>query len=142
MSKSISFRRVSIIEDLHVILKVWEAQEVIYNACAKHESHLKIDSTYKEDLKSGFKWENIQLDIRYFYFNCQIWDTRISKPKKDIVKNIDNFAPKEWYEADIVHLSHYVSGDFINFFYNDRSFHKVWIDHSTKKNPDCLKNIS
>ena len=71
-SKCISPRRVSVIEDWYIIPKVWEAQEVIYNAHTKHGSHLKIDDTYNEVLKSGFKWEDIQGDIRDFYFKYQI----------------------------------------------------------------------
>ena len=63
---------------LYVISKVWEAQEVIYDAHTKHGSHLKLDSTYTEVLKSGFKWENIQVDISHFYFKCKIWEARIS----------------------------------------------------------------
>ena len=125
LSKSISPRRVSVIEDWYIIPKVWEAQEVIYNAYTKHGSHLKIDATYKEVLKSGFKWENIQWDIRDFYFKCQIWEARISKPrKKDIVKHIDTYAPKERYQADTINLSSYVSGDFKYIF--------TMVDHFTK----------
>ena len=56
---------------LWVIPKVWEAKEIIYNAHTKHRSHLKIDSTYKEVLKSGFKWENIQ--VTQEIFTLSVW---------------------------------------------------------------------
>ena len=83
----------------------------------KHGSHLKINITNKEDLKSGFIWENIQVDICDFYFKSQIWEARITKPrKKEIVKHIYTYASKKRYQADTLHLSIYVSGDFKYIF--------------------------
>ena len=65
ISKSILLRRVSIIEDWYVFPKVGKRKK-LFTMHTQYGSYLKINSTYKDILKSGFKWENIQVDIRDF----------------------------------------------------------------------------
>ena len=92
---------------------MWQAQEVIYNAHTKHGSHLKVNPTFNEILKAGYRWDNMIVDIRDFYFKCQVWEVRTSKPRKNlIVKHIDSHKPKERYQADTVLLSDYIRDDF------------------------------
>ena len=64
-------------------------------------------------------------DIRDFYFKCQVWEVRTSKPRKNlIVKHIDSHKPKERYQADTVLLSDYIRDDFKYLF--------TMVDHFTK----------
>ena len=101
--KSISPKRNEVIEEWLIIPEVWQAQEVIYNAHTKHGSHLKVDPTFNEILKAGYRWDNMIVDIRDFYFKCQVWEVRTSKPRKNlIIKHIDSHKPKERYQADTV----------------------------------------
>ena len=62
----------TVIEDWKIVPEVWQAQEAIYNAHTKHDSHLKVDPTYKEVLKAGYRWNNMLVDIRDFYFKWQV----------------------------------------------------------------------
>ena len=65
------------------------------------------------------------VDIRDFYFKCQVWEVRRSKPRKNlIVKHIDSHKPKERYRADTVLLSDYIRDDFKYLF--------TMVDHFTK----------
>ena len=56
------------IKDWYIILEVWKAQEIIYEAHTKHGSHLKVEPTCKEILKAGYRWDNTLNNIRDFYF--------------------------------------------------------------------------
>ena len=49
----------------------------------KHGSHLKVNPALKEIKKSGYDWNNIEKDIREFYFKCPTCKTRASKPRKN-----------------------------------------------------------
>ena len=90
-----------------------QAQEVIYNAHTKHGSHLKVNLTFDEILKAGYRWDNMIVDIRGIYFKCQVWEVKTSKPRKNlIVKYIDSHKAKERYQADTVLLSDYIRDDF------------------------------
>ena len=104
---------------------MWQAKEVIYNAHTKHGSHLKANPTFNEILKACYRWDNMIVDIRDFYFKCQVWEVRTSKPRKNlIVKHIDSHKPKERYQADTVLLSDYIRDDFKYIF--------TMIDYFTK----------
>ena len=104
---------------------MWQAQEVIYNAHTKHGSHLKVNPTFNEILKAGYRWDNMIVDIRDFYFKCQVLEVRKSKPRKSlIVKHIDSHKPKERYQAVTVLLSDYIRDDFKYLF--------TMVDHFTK----------
>ena len=43
------------IEDWYIIPEVWKAQEIIYEAHTKHGSHLKVETTCKEVLKTSYR---------------------------------------------------------------------------------------
>ena len=98
--------------DWYIIPEVWKAQEIIYEAHTKHGSHLKVDPTYKEILKTGYRWDTMLSNIRDFYFKWQVWEIRTTKPRKNVVvKQIDSSMPKERYQADTVVLSNYAMSD-------------------------------
>ena len=103
---------VSGIEDWHIIPEVWKAQEIIYEAHTKHGSHFKVDPTYKEILKTGYRWDNMLNNIKDFYFKWQVWEITTTKPRRNVVvKHIDCSMPKERYQADTVQLSKHVMSD-------------------------------
>ena len=118
--RSQSPKRKTVLEDWYIIPEVWEAKELIYNAHTSHRSHLKVDPTYKEVLKAGYRWNNILNEIRDCYFKCQVCEIRTSKPRKNVViKHIDSFKLKDRYKTDTVQLSKYVIPDrFKYLFYN------------------------
>ena len=65
------------------------------------------------------------VDIRDFYFKCQVWEVRTLKLWKNlVVKHIDIYWPKERYQADTVLLLSYVSCGFKYLF--------TMVDHFTK----------
>ena len=104
-SRSQSQKRKTILEDWYIIHEVWEAKELIENAHTSHRSHLKVDPTYKQVLKAGYRWDNMLNDIRDFYFKCQVCEIRTSKQIKNaVIKHIDSFKPKDRYQADTVQL--------------------------------------
>ena len=108
-----------------VIPEVWETKELIYNAHTSHGSHLKVNPTYKEVLKAGYRWDNMLNDIRDFYFKCQVCEIRTSKPRKNVViKHIDSFKPKDRYQVDTVQLSKYVMSDGFKYLF-------TMVDHFT-----------
>ena len=51
------------IKDWYIIPEVWKAQKIIYEAQTKHGSHLKVDPTYKEILKAGYRCDNMLSNI-------------------------------------------------------------------------------
>ena len=56
------------IDDWYILPEVWQAKEIIYDAHIKHGSHLKVEPTYNEILRAGYRWDNMLIDIRDFYF--------------------------------------------------------------------------
>ena len=83
ISKSNSPKRKMILnEEWYIIPRELEAEEIIYQNHIKHGSHLKINPTLNEIKKSGYYWNNIEKDIREFYFKCPTCEIRTSKPRK------------------------------------------------------------
>ena len=114
------------IEDLYIIPEVLKEQEIIYEAHTKHDSHLKVESTYKEILKAGYRWDNMLSNMRDFYFKWQVWEIRTTKPRKNVVvKHIDSSIPKERYQADTVQLSKLVMSEDYKYLF-------TMVDHFTK----------
>ena len=72
------------------------------------------------------------IDIRDFYFEWQVWETRTSKSRNNAtVKHIESYKSKEIYQADIVLLLNYIL-DIFKYIYSGGSFHKVRMDNSIK----------
>ena len=77
-------------------------------------------------LKGGYRWNKMLNDIRDFYFKCQVYKIRRSKPRKiSIIKHIDSFKCKDSYQADTVQLSKYVMPDGFKYLF-------TMVDHFTK----------
>ena len=70
------------IEDWYILPEVWQAKEIIYDAHIKHGPHLKVEPTYNEILRAGYRWDNMLIDIRDFYFKWQVWEIRTSNQEK------------------------------------------------------------
>ena len=84
------------------------------------------------------------IDIRDFYFKWQVWEIRISKPRKNaIVKHIESYTPKERYQADTVLLSSYIWDGFKYIFTMVDNFTKYgWIiPLNYKKAKTILRNF-
>ena len=77
----------------------------LFTVYTKHGSYMKINLTYKEVLKLGFKWENIRVDICDFYLKCQNREARVSKPIKKILESILTPCIKgeisSWYSSSL-----------------------------------------
>ena len=71
-SRSVSSNRKNSIEDWYILSEVWQAKEIICDAHIKHGSHFKVESTYNEILRAGYRWDNMLIDIRDFYFKLQV----------------------------------------------------------------------
>ena len=99
-------------EECYIIPRELEAEEIIYQNHIKHESHLKVNLTLKEIKKSAYDWNNIEKDIREFYFNCSTCEIRSSKLRKNyVVQNIESDYSRQKYQADTVYLVNYISND-------------------------------
>ena len=124
-SRSQSSKRKTVLEDWYIIPEVSEAKELIYNAHTSHGSHLKVDPTYKEVLKSWYRWDNMLNNIRDFYFKCQVCEISTSKLRKNaVIKHIDSFKSKDRYQTDTVQLSKYVMSDRFKYLF-------TMVDHFT-----------
>ena len=89
-------RKMTVNEELYIILWELEAEEIIYQYHIKHDPHLKVNQTLKEIKKSAYDWNNIEKDIRNFYFKCLTCEISTSKPKKNyVVKHIESDYPRE-----------------------------------------------
>ena len=74
----------------YIILRELEAEEIIHQNHIKHGSHLKVNPTFKEIKKFAYDWNNIEKDIREFYFKCSTCEIRIIKPRKNYaIKHIE-----------------------------------------------------
>ena len=97
-------------EEWYIIPRELEAEEIIYLNHIKHGSHLKVNPTLKETKKSAYDWNNIERNIRNFYFKCLTCGIRTSKPWKNyVVKHIESDYPREKYQADTTYLANYIS---------------------------------
>ena len=66
-----------------------EEKEIIHQNHIKHGIHLKVNPTLKEIKIFAYDWNNIEKDIRNFYFKCLTCWIRTSKHRKDyVVKHI------------------------------------------------------
>ena len=89
-----------------------EAEEIIYQNHIMHGPHLKVTPTLKEIKKFVYDWNNIEKDIREFYFKCLTCGIRTSKSKKNyVVKNIESNYPREKYKVDTTYLANYILND-------------------------------
>ena len=66
--KKCKSNRKNSIEDCYILPEVWQAKEIIYDAHIKHGSHLKVEQTYNDIFRAGYRWDNMLIDIRDFYF--------------------------------------------------------------------------
>ena len=71
-------------KEWYIIPRELEAEEIIYQNHIKFGSHLKGNSTLKEIKKFVYDWNNIEKDIRNFYFKCLTCGIRTSKPRKKL----------------------------------------------------------
>ena len=69
-------------EEWYIIIQELEAEKIIYQNHIKHGPHLKVNPTLKEIKKSAYDWNNIEKDIRNFYFKCLTCEIRASEPRK------------------------------------------------------------
>ena len=84
-----SQRKMSLNEEWYIIPRELEAEEIIHQNHIKHDLHLKLNPTLKEIKKFAYDWNNIEKDIRNFYFKCLTCGIRTFKPRKNyVVKHI------------------------------------------------------
>ena len=57
-------------EECYIIPLELEAEEIICQNHIKRGLHLKVNPTLKEIKKPAYDWNNIEKDIREFYFKC------------------------------------------------------------------------
>ena len=58
------------------------AEEIIYQNHIKHCPRLKVNPTSKEIKKLAYDWNNIEKDIRNFYFKCLTCEIKTSNLEK------------------------------------------------------------
>ena len=106
ISKSNSPRRkMSLNEEWYIISRELEAEEIIYQNHIINDSHLKENPTLKEIKKSAYDWNNIEKDIREFYFKCPTCEIRTSKPWINYaIKHIESDYRRQKYQADTVYM--------------------------------------
>ena len=105
----------------------------IYQNHIKHGSHLKVKPTLKEIKKTAYDFNNIEKDIREFYFKCLTCEIRTSKPRKKYVnKLIESDYPRQKFQAKTLYLANYISNN-KNIFNDGWSFHKVWMGNFNEK---------
>ena len=99
-------------EEWYIIPRELEAEEIIYQNHLKQGSHLKVNSNLKEIKKFAYDWNNIEKDIRNFYFKCLTCGIRTFKPRKNYaVKHIESDYPREKCRVDITYLANYISNN-------------------------------
>ena len=80
-----------------------QAKDIIYDAHIKHDFQLKVEPTFNEILKAGFRWDNMLIDIRDFYLKWKVWEISTSKPRKMvIVEHIETYKQRERYQTDTI----------------------------------------
>ena len=75
-------------KEWYIILPELEAEEIIHQNHIKHGFHLKVNPTLKEIKKFAYNWNNIEKDIREFYFKCPTCGIRTFKPRKTMQSSI------------------------------------------------------
>ena len=99
-------------EEWYIIPRELEAEEIIYQNHIKHDPHLKVNPTVKKIKKFTYDWNNIEKDIRIFYFKCLTCEIRTFKPRKNyVVKHMESDYSREKYQADTTYLANYISND-------------------------------
>ena len=102
----------SLNEEWYIIPRELEGEEIIYQNHIKHGSHLKVKPTLKGIKKSTYDWNNIEKDIREFYFKYPTCEIRTSKLRNNcVLKHIESDYPGQRYQDDIVYLANYISND-------------------------------
>ena len=77
-------RKMILNEEWYIIPRELEEEEIIYQNHIKHGSHLKVNPILNEIKKYRYYWNNIEKDIREFYFKCSTCEIRTSKPRKNM----------------------------------------------------------
>ena len=96
-------------EEWFIIPRELEEKEIIYQNHIKHGIHLKVNPTLKEIKKFAYDWNNIEKNIRNFYFKCLTCGKRTSKPRKNyVVKHIESDYHRERYQDDTTYLANYI----------------------------------
>ena len=99
-------------EELYIISQELEAEEIIHRNNIKHGLHLKLNPTLKEIKKFAFDWNNIEKDIRNFYFKCLTCGIRTSKPRKKLWSQAYGIGlSQKKYQVDITYLANYILND-------------------------------
>ena len=99
-------------EEWYIIPRELEVEEIIYQNHIKHGPHLKLNPTLKKFKKFAYDWNNIEKDIRNFYFKCLTCGIKTFKPrKKYVVKHIESDYPREKYQVDTTYLANYTLND-------------------------------
>ena len=115
----------SLNEEWYIIQRELEEEEIIHQNHIKHGPHLKVNPTLKDIKKFAYNWNNIEKDIRIFYFKCHICEIRTSKSKiKHVVKHIKSDYPRE--NTKLIECIWLIKFQMIQIFnYDGCSFHKV-----------------
>ena len=91
-------------KEWYIILRELETEEIIHKNHIMHGSYLKVNPTLKEIKKSGYNWNNIEKDIREFYFKCPTCGIRLPNLEKKLcskVYRVGLFKAKipSWYSV-------------------------------------------
>ena len=117
-------------EEWYIIPRELEEEGMIYQNYIKQGSHLKGSPTLKEIKKFAYDWNNIEKDIRKFYFKYPICEIRNSKTKKKTYIKANRIGLSQakipsWYGIfGWLHFKWYKI-----FIYDGWSFHKVWMNN-------------
>ena len=99
-------------EEWYITPRELEVVEIIHQNHIKHGLHLKVNPILKEIKIFAYDWNNIEKDIRNFYFKCLTCGIRTSKPRKNyVVKHIESDYPREKYQVDTTYFANYISND-------------------------------
>ena len=96
-------------EKWKIIPRKWEVKNILYHAHTMHGSHLMIRPTVNQLEENGYKWKNMEKDVREMYFSWEVRQSRYQMPKKNQpIHFIQTSKPKERYVVDTVYLSDYI----------------------------------
>ena len=100
-----------ILDDWKIYPRKLVGKEIMFFAHTNWGSHLSIKRTIEQIQEMGYKWDDMEEDVRKLYFSCEIWGAKGAKPKKtQIVKHIETTRSKERFQIDMVYLSDYLVG--------------------------------
>ena len=118
---------------MYIIQRELEAEEIIYQNHIKYDYHLKVTPTLKEIKKYVYDWNNIEKDIREFYFKCPICEIRTSNPRKNyVIKHIETDYPIK--NIKMIQCIWIITFQMIQIFnYDGCSFHKVYTGNFNEK---------